>query len=242
MDPTQFWVDSQISAYFGNNADYYGHSGVDHWWPAGTVIPSPGVGLVHHAGWTTSHGFYLSVQYHEWFLKFCHQPDLPSEIAGWRGFGDSNGEIGLTGATTGYHVHTEMSLDPVPGPHAQRYDPLPFLRELMVEGQAVRTAQAAFNIQPLSSKKEDDDMPLILRTVDGPYKNLGVVLGTRGVTVSTGIDFDRELQDLYGQKEAGPFDLVTHAGLIVGATIFDISEDDIANAAKNHGQAFRSRR
>lgn len=251
MNAGEFYTPGNISSYFGDNPNYAGHSGVDvaPRSALGQRIPSPGIGLVHHAGTTAAHGNYISVQFHEWFLKFCHQPSRPS-TRGWVSLDADLGTIGMTGLTDGPHVHIEMSMDPVPGPHAQRHNPWPFILELMAEGQP---RAAALEVRNLQKAAEDMTRPTLLKFNDGDFAGIGFILSAAGVTASQGpspadgLVNDGSLLDIWpgGEEIDGksyrPYDLTTRANFLAAASVLGINEQDIADAVWTKGTTFPKR-
>lgn len=92
-----------ITQYF-----WYGHKGVDIAAPFGTGIAASDAGVVSAAGWVAVGGLRVCVK-HSWGMETCyyHTSVVLVDVGQQVGRGQIIARIGLTGVTTGPHVHWE---------------------------------------------------------------------------------------------------------------------------------------
>jgi murein DD-endopeptidase MepM/ murein hydrolase activator NlpD len=95
------------------------HTGTDLGAPKGTPIYSATTGTVVHAGWGKSHGgygFYAAIQSGNLLLIYGHmlEGSIPVSVGQNITTGTRIGSVGLTGMTTGYHLHFEVRSNGVP--------------------------------------------------------------------------------------------------------------------------------
>ena len=96
-------VGGVITQYF-----WYGHKGVDIAAPFGTGIGASDAGVVSAAGWVAVGGLRVCVR-HDWGMETCyyHTSVILVEVGQQVARGQTIARIGLTGVTTGPHVHWE---------------------------------------------------------------------------------------------------------------------------------------
>ena len=90
------------------------HGGVDFAAPVGTDIPAASSGVVWYSGLNSSYGNTVIIQStgpdgQSFYTLYAHMngADMPA-VGNWVNQGDTIGQVGLTGATTGPHVHFEV--------------------------------------------------------------------------------------------------------------------------------------
>lgn len=105
----QWPVAGIITQYF-----WYGHSGVDIAAPYGSPIGASDAGTVSAVGWVAVGGLHVCVK-HDWGIETCYYHTSAVYVAvGQRvGRGQVVAAIGMTGVTTGPHVHWEANLGAV---------------------------------------------------------------------------------------------------------------------------------
>lgn len=98
-----------ITQYF-----WYGHTGVDLAAPYGTGIGASDDGVVSAAGWVAVGGLRVCVT-HNWGMMTCyyHTSVVLAQVGQQVKKGDIIARIGMTGVTTGPHVHWEARLNGV---------------------------------------------------------------------------------------------------------------------------------
>jgi len=119
------------SSDFGERYDpYYRvwqlHAGTDFAAGGGTPIRAAADGRVVEAGWNGGYGNYTcldhgSYQGQEFHTCYGHQSDILVQVGEHVRRGQVIGRVGITGASTGYHLHFETRFDGVPR------NPLPYL-------------------------------------------------------------------------------------------------------------------
>lgn len=99
------------------------HKGIDIAAPAGTPIPAVEDGMVKAAGYSDSLGNYVEIEHPDGTTsKYAHMQSTPAVVAGQRvAGGDTLGQVGSTGVSTGNHLHFEVH-DPTGKP----VDPLTY--------------------------------------------------------------------------------------------------------------------
>lgn len=119
-------VDSfRWSAGFGESSGLWSHlhTGQDFAAPVGTPVHAVGAGQVVKAGYDGSYGNKLEIRHPDGTVTYyCHMNDFVVR-SGSVAAGQVVGHIGLTGNTTGPHLHLEVR----PG-GADPIDPVPWLR------------------------------------------------------------------------------------------------------------------
>lgn len=109
-----------ITAGFGQRMDPFTgegafHSGVDIAAPFGTTIRAAGDGIVFHAGPDSSYGNEALIDHGNGLTtKYCHLRTLNVVIGQEVSRGQIIGTVGMTGRTTGPHLHYEVLVDGTP--------------------------------------------------------------------------------------------------------------------------------
>lgn len=105
----QWPVAGVITQYF-----WYGHSGVDIAAPYGAPIGASDAGVVSAVGWVAVGGLHVCVK-HDWGMETCyyHTSAVYVSVGQRVGRGQGVAAIGMTGVTTGPHVHWEANLGAV---------------------------------------------------------------------------------------------------------------------------------
>lgn len=118
--PTVEWpVVGGVSQYFGEN----GHSGLDIEQPLGRPVRAASDGTVINAvRGSDARGFYVTISHgNGWETEYQHLSKILVNVGDTVRKGQTVGEVGLTGLTTGPHLHFEVRKD------GKRYDPLIYL-------------------------------------------------------------------------------------------------------------------
>lgn len=102
------------------------HTGVDIADPVGTPIHAAAAGVVVFAGWQTGYGMVIILDHgrvgaHTYYTLYAHQSKFAVALHQRVQQGQVIGYIGLTGWTTGPHLHFEIRVD------GQPVNPVPFL-------------------------------------------------------------------------------------------------------------------
>lgn len=95
------------------------HTGTDIGAPKGTPIYSATDGVVVQAGWSSNHGgygYYVGVSSGNLLLLYGHmlEGSIPVRVGQSISKGTRIGSVGLTGFTSGYHLHFEIRQNGVP--------------------------------------------------------------------------------------------------------------------------------
>jgi murein DD-endopeptidase MepM/ murein hydrolase activator NlpD len=98
------------------------HTGIDiAWWP-GSPVKATADGEVVLSGWSGAYGITVMILHKYGFMtKYAHLQDAHVNVGARVRKGQIVGSIGLTGNTTGYHLHYEVLLD------GQVVNPEPYL-------------------------------------------------------------------------------------------------------------------
>lgn len=118
MLPTNGWISSgfgpRLSQFTGREEE---HLGVDISCLAGTPVAAPAPGRVIFAGWDDSYGWTVILS-HGFGLttRYSHMKNASVKIKPGQAVarGETIGEVGSTGRTTGPHLHYEVRLSGVP--------------------------------------------------------------------------------------------------------------------------------
>jgi murein DD-endopeptidase MepM/ murein hydrolase activator NlpD len=85
------------------------HSGIDFVAKVGTPILAAGNGTVLHAGWDGAYGLTVQIKHAEGYIsKYAHASKLNVTVGQTVTRGQKIAEVGLTGRTTGAHLHFEV--------------------------------------------------------------------------------------------------------------------------------------
>lgn len=95
------------------------HTGTDLGAPKGTPVYSATDGVVAHTGWGRTHGgygFYAAIQSGNMLIIYGHmlEGSIPVSEGQRISKGTRIGSVGLTGMTTGYHLHFEVRVNGTP--------------------------------------------------------------------------------------------------------------------------------
>lgn len=91
------------------------HKGVDFTAPVGSAVRAPQDGVVTYAGWQGSYGLTLELRHTlGWSTLYAHLSSVPVKVGQQVKWGDVIGYVGLTGLTTGPHLHYEIHLNGTP--------------------------------------------------------------------------------------------------------------------------------
>lgn len=137
-------VTGAITARFGSREipeHAKGHSGVDIAAPVGTAVLAPAPGLVVAAEHASSvFGWHVVVRHVGGFVSlYAHLSRIDVRQGQQVARGDGLGLVGLTGLTTGPHLHWGLAFEGSPlvaGPHLR--DPLAFIAAAPVEVERER--------------------------------------------------------------------------------------------------------
>lgn len=138
MSVKDFYTNPDLADGFGSTAGrrVRPHGGLDFPKPAGAPIPALFSGTVYAKGFSSSLGYYITIKSADLYVTYCHG-SAASSLA----IGDSVNQsdtvlfVGLTGETTGYHLHLITSTGTgygysTPGTR----DPYPYV-EIAVNGR-----------------------------------------------------------------------------------------------------------
>lgn len=119
--PRAWPVSGSIQARFGYDARRMDlgaqpyHEGLDIGGPVGTAVRVPQDGVVTAAGWNGSYGLTLEVRHRMgWSTLYAHLASIPVKVGEQVKKGQLIGYIGMTGLTTGPHLHYEIHLNGTP--------------------------------------------------------------------------------------------------------------------------------
>ncbi|NMA92755.1 MAG: M23 family metallopeptidase [Firmicutes bacterium] len=108
-----------ISSRFGWRDGEF-HYGLDLAVPLGTPIYAAAAGTVTYSGYRGSYGLMIELEHeHRWQTRYAHAGRVSVSVGERVAGGQLLGEVGLTGNTTGAHLHFEVlhrgiRLDPLP--------------------------------------------------------------------------------------------------------------------------------
>ena len=98
-------------AYMG----YSGHTGIDLGGAVGTAIYAYRAGTVTFAGWGTGYGLHIKVDHGDGTSTlYAHTSELLASVGQYVEEGQMIAKIGMTGYTTGPHLHFEVRINGVP--------------------------------------------------------------------------------------------------------------------------------
>jgi len=108
------------------------HTGVDIADPVGTPIHAAAAGVVVFAGWQTGYGMVVILYHgkvggHTYYTLYAHQSKFAVQLHQDVQQGQVIGYVGLTGWTTGPHLHFEIRVD------GQPVNPVPYLPPTGIE-------------------------------------------------------------------------------------------------------------
>jgi murein DD-endopeptidase MepM/ murein hydrolase activator NlpD len=91
------------------------HKGIDIGGPVGTPVRAPQDGVVSNAGWNGSYGLMLEIRHSlGWSTLYAHLSSVPVKVGEQVKKGQVIAYIGMTGLTTGPHLHYEIHLNGTP--------------------------------------------------------------------------------------------------------------------------------
>ncbi|MGH8868392.1 MAG: M23 family metallopeptidase [Actinomycetes bacterium] len=114
----------ELSANFGESSGLWSstHTGQDFAADEGTPVQSVSSGEIISAGWDGSYGYKIAIEHWDGTVTwYCHLSEI-SQASGTVVPGEMIGRVGMTGNTTGPHLHLEVH----PGGGGP-IDPLSFL-------------------------------------------------------------------------------------------------------------------
>ena len=83
--------------------------------PVGTAVRSPQDGVVTSVGWNGSYGLTLEIRHTMgWSTLYAHLSSIPAKVGEQVKKGQVIAYIGMTGLTTGPHLHYEIHLNGTP--------------------------------------------------------------------------------------------------------------------------------
>jgi murein DD-endopeptidase MepM/ murein hydrolase activator NlpD len=127
--PSIWPLRGRITAGFGQRLDPFSgegafHSGVDICAPFGTRVEAGGDGIVLHAGWDSGYGNEIIVDHgYSMTTKYGHLSKIFVVVGQEVKRGEVIGAVGMTGKTTGPHLHYEVMVNNTP------VNPMRYLRE-----------------------------------------------------------------------------------------------------------------
>ncbi|HUE75197.1 MAG TPA: LysM peptidoglycan-binding domain-containing M23 family metallopeptidase [Chloroflexota bacterium] len=117
-----------ITTTFGEVGPYWtsgSHPGLDIGAPLGAVVRAAAAGRVvevARSGYNGGYGHYVKIDHGSGLhTLYCHLSAVWVDVGEWVGTGDRVGAIGMTGLTTGPHLHFEVRINGV------KVDPQSFL-------------------------------------------------------------------------------------------------------------------
>ncbi|WP_433166080.1 M23 family metallopeptidase [Kribbella sp. CA-247076] len=116
-----------ITATFGQGGSRWArnHTGTDFAAPVGTTIRSVMKGVVIHADWAGPYGRQVQVRHEDGTVTtYNHMSKFSVSVGETVYAGDQVGAVGMTGNTTGPHLHFEVLRD-----GGEAIDPMPWLRD-----------------------------------------------------------------------------------------------------------------
>ncbi|MGV8912246.1 MAG: M23 family metallopeptidase [Rhodoglobus sp.] len=146
---------------FGYSAGYgptY-HAGQDYPWAAGTIIPSPGAGVVVTVAKSVDAGNYITLRINGKYVLIYHMESLsPLRGGDLVAYGSPLGPVGSTGKTKGAHAHVAVSTSISPG-QGVRVDPVPHIDSWI---RANGGSFAGGDTTPIIEEEEEDIMTYVL--------------------------------------------------------------------------------
>jgi murein DD-endopeptidase MepM/ murein hydrolase activator NlpD len=127
--PSIWPVRGRITAGFGQRQDPFSgegvfHSGVDICAPFGTHVEAGGDGIVMQAGWDSGYGNEIIVDHgYGMTTKYGHLSKIYVVVGQEVKRGEVIGAVGMTGRTTGPHLHYEVMVNETP------VNPMKYLHE-----------------------------------------------------------------------------------------------------------------
>lgn len=116
------------------------HKGVDLATPIGTPVHAAADGVVGRADWFSSYGLYVAIEHGAALeTRYGHMSRLNVAAGQYVHKGDVIGYVGMTGRTTGPHLHYEVRVD------GQAVNPIPYLQGVgtgQLGSEAVQLADA----------------------------------------------------------------------------------------------------
>lgn len=104
-----------ITSYFGEPRWHGPHKGLDIAAPIGTPVRCPASGVVTEASYRGAYGLTIWVDHGNGYqTRYAHMGTLGFEIGDRVNAGQVVGTVGVTGATTGPHLHYEVRLNNIP--------------------------------------------------------------------------------------------------------------------------------
>ncbi|MCD4734176.1 M23 family metallopeptidase [bacterium] len=115
-------VQGVITSYFGEPRWHGPHKGLDIAAPIGTFITTPADGIVIESGYRGAYGLTVWIDHGNGYeTRYAHMGTATFSVGERVNAGQMIGTIGVTGATTGPHLHYEVRLNNV------ALDPLNYL-------------------------------------------------------------------------------------------------------------------
>jgi len=127
--PSLWPVRGRVTAGFGQRQDPFSgegvfHSGVDISTPFGTRVECPGDGIVMSAGWDSGYGNDIIIDHgYGLMTKYGHLSKIYVVVGQEVKRGEVIGAVGMTGRTTGPHLHYEVMVNDTP------VNPMKYLHE-----------------------------------------------------------------------------------------------------------------
>jgi len=145
-DAPSLWpVMGRVTSSFGERTDPFGadmegefHRGIDIAAPNGTAIHATGDGVVASAGWGTGYGREVVLDHgHGITTLYAHMASIAVTPGETVSRGQVIGYVGMSGHSTGAHVHYEVRI------HNTPVNPHRYMRETMAQMAATEVPQGA---------------------------------------------------------------------------------------------------
>jgi murein DD-endopeptidase MepM/ murein hydrolase activator NlpD len=105
-------VQGVITSYFGEPRWHGSHKGLDIAAPIGTPVRTPASGIVVESGFKGAYGLTIWVDHGNGYqTRYAHLSTVAYQVGERVNAGQVVGAIGITGATTGPHLHYEVRLN-----------------------------------------------------------------------------------------------------------------------------------
>lgn len=124
-DGTYIWptASKYITSPYGNRLHpilgyYRYHSGIDIGGGGGNPVMAAAAGTVIISQWSDSYGYYVVIDHGNSTTLYAHMSRLNVSVGQYVNQGDTVGNVGSTGLSTGNHLHFEISIN------GSRIDPL----------------------------------------------------------------------------------------------------------------------
>jgi murein DD-endopeptidase MepM/ murein hydrolase activator NlpD len=105
-------VQGVITSYFGEPRWHGSHKGLDIAAPIGTPVRTPASGVVIESGFKGAYGLTVWIDHGNGYqTRYAHMGSVAYQVGERINAGQVVGTIGVTGATTGPHLHYEVRLN-----------------------------------------------------------------------------------------------------------------------------------